>query len=87
VVVMMAARGDLQDDGDHEHRGEDGRGHQVAEVHGHRDRVAAGLAERGGGDLHHPEDEGDFRNLVAVGAAACLHARWNNCRCCDYSIP
>ena len=44
-----------------ENHEEDARGDQVTEVHRHRQRVAAGLAERGGGDLDDPEQQGDFR--------------------------
>src|SRR5690606_19378507 len=36
---------------------------RVAELHRHRDRVAAGLAQGGDQHLDDPEAEGDFRNL------------------------
>jgi hypothetical protein len=37
---------------------------QVTPVKRHGDGVAAGLTQRGGGDLDDPEDQGDLRNLA-----------------------
>jgi len=48
-------------------RQQDGRAGHVAQVERHRQQVARGLAERGGGDLHHPEAEGDRRHFAEQG--------------------
>jgi hypothetical protein len=37
---------------------------EISEIQRHRDGVAAGLAERGRGDLNDPEAERDFRDFA-----------------------
>ena len=67
---------DLGDDKGNEKRGEDGRADEIAKVHGHGDSVAAGLAERGGGDLDDPENERDFRHLAHDFVGRAVHFKF-----------
>jgi len=53
----------LPDDQRHKQRQEQRGAEQIAPMKRHRDGIAAGLAQRGGGDLNDPEYECDFRNL------------------------
>ncbi|KAG1253655.1 hypothetical protein G6F65_017375 [Rhizopus arrhizus] len=46
---------------------QDGRAGHVAQVERHRQQVARGLAEGGGGYLHHPEAKGDRRHFAVQG--------------------
>ncbi|KAG0733432.1 hypothetical protein G6F23_013352 [Rhizopus arrhizus] len=48
---------------------QDGRAGHVAQVERHRQQVARGLAEGGGGYLHHPEAKGDRRHFAPAGDA------------------
>jgi len=57
-------RADL-DENQHKQRGQEDEGAgQVAEIHGHRDRVATGFTKRRGEDLDDPEAEGDGGDLA-----------------------
>src|SRR5216683_6845960 len=76
---MESLGADLRGHGDGEDRRKDRRAGQVAEVHRHRHRIAAGLAEGGCEYLDDPESQGDFRNLArALGVypvfAVLIHA-------------
>jgi len=76
---MESLGADLRGHGNGEHRRKDRRSGQVAEVHRHRHRIAAGLAEGGCEYLDDPESQGDFRNLArALGVdpvfAVLIHA-------------
>ena len=57
---VEALRGNLGVHGD----GEDRRADSVIQVHGHRDRDAARLAQGGDEDLDDPEEEGDLGDFV-----------------------
>ena len=59
-------RPNLDRDGYKEDRQKDQRSDRVAEIYGHRHRVAAGLAERRGENLDDLESEGDFGNLAEL---------------------
>src|SRR4051812_26766602 len=69
---MKPLRPDLENDGADEDPGKDPGPDQVAQIHGHRDRVAAGLAEGCGGDLDDPEEEGDLGDLALRPFAAAV---------------
>jgi len=64
---MEAPRRQLQSQQDGEDRQQDGRAGHVAQVERHRQQVARGLAEGGGGDLHYPEGQGDRRHFAVQG--------------------
>jgi len=58
---VEAPRTDLRRHQDDEQQFEDCDAGEIAEVHRHRHRIAARLAERGCGDLDDPEDQRDLR--------------------------
>ena len=51
---------DLRNDRSQKEDSKNGRTHQVAQMHRHRDSITPRLAERGGGDLDDPENQSDF---------------------------
>jgi hypothetical protein len=58
-----------------EQNGEDGGAEQVAEMQGHREGIAAGLAQGGGGDLDDPEAQGDLGDFAGGGWPVGIHAK------------
>ena len=61
---MKSCRHDLPDNEHDQQREEYRRADEIAPVQCHRNRVAAGLAERRRGDLDYPEGERDFGNFI-----------------------
>jgi hypothetical protein len=73
----------LGGDRDQKNRRKNQGANQVAEIHRHRDRIAAGLAQGGAEDLDDPEDESDFGNLAKQNFARRIGAL---CSRCHYQI-
>jgi len=62
---MKFLRHDLRDHRGDENADEDEAADGVAEIHRHRNGVAAGFAKRGRDDLDDPEYQRDFRDLAS----------------------
>jgi hypothetical protein len=63
-IGVEALVADLDRDHRQEDRQKDQRSDRVAEIHGHRHCIAAGLAESCGENLDDPEAEHDFGNFA-----------------------
>jgi hypothetical protein len=61
---VEAARFQLEHHPDQEHRHEDDRGDQIADVQGLGQQVAPGFSQCGGHDLQHPEQQCDMRKFA-----------------------
>ena len=66
--------GNLGDDRDHENAQEDETADRVAEVHRHRDGIAARLPKRRREDLDNPEPERHLRDFAQCASQFLSHA-------------
>jgi hypothetical protein len=61
---VEASRFQLEHHRDQEHRHEDDRGDQIADVQGLGQQVAPGFSQGGGHDLQYPEQQCDMRKFA-----------------------
>ena len=82
---MKLLRGDLRQDRNDKSDRENSGANQIAQMHRHRNRVPAGLPQRGRGNLDDPEDQRDLRNLAQAlllppRPLRCLPRQFSNLR-------
>src|ERR1700722_19915332 len=71
---MEFFRFNLRKNKNEKENGENSRAQQIAQVHGHRDSIAAGLAQSRRGDFDEPKNERDFRDFAGKFSGGLLHA-------------